>query len=70
MAIYKIFPEKDTFISSYHNTQNYGRDEILEISNENEAAQEGKGDNFARIKMNVVMQLKEGTDFVMSFSIE
>ena len=36
MAIYKIFPEKDTFISSYYNTQNYGRDEILEISNENE----------------------------------
>ena len=33
-------------------------------------SQEGKGDNFARIKMNVVMQLKEGTDFVMSFSIE
>ena len=44
--------------------------ELSEISNENEAAQEGKGDNFARIKMNVVMQLKEGTDFVMSFSIE
>ena len=44
--------------------------ELSEISNENEAAQEGKGDNFARIKMNIVMQLKEGTDFVMSFSIE
>jgi hypothetical protein len=31
MAIYKIFPEKDTFISSYRSTQNFGRDEILEI---------------------------------------
>jgi hypothetical protein len=36
MAIYKIFPEKDTFISSYRSTQNFGRDEILEISNETE----------------------------------
>ncbi len=36
MAIYKIFPEKDTFISYYHSTQNFGRDEILEISNETE----------------------------------
>ena len=34
MAIYKIFPEKDTFISKYRSTQNFGRDEILEISNE------------------------------------
>lgn len=34
MAIYKIFPEKDTFISSYRSTQNFGRDEILEIANE------------------------------------
>lgn len=33
MAVYKIFPEKDTFISSYRSTQNFGRDEILEISN-------------------------------------
>jgi hypothetical protein len=31
MAVYKIFPEKDTFISSYRSTQNFGRDEILEI---------------------------------------
>lgn len=44
--------------------------ELSEISNKSQANQEGKGDNFARIKMNVVMQLKEGTDFVMSFSIE
>jgi hypothetical protein len=36
MAVYKIFPEKDTFISSYRSTQNFGRDEILEISNETE----------------------------------
>jgi hypothetical protein len=36
MAIYKIFPEKDTFISKYRSTQNFGRDEILEISNETE----------------------------------
>jgi hypothetical protein len=34
MAIYKIFSEKDTYISSYYSTQNFGRDEILEISNE------------------------------------
>jgi hypothetical protein len=34
MAIYKIFSEKDTFISKYRSTQNFGRDEILEISNE------------------------------------
>jgi hypothetical protein len=33
MAVYKIFSEKDTFISSYRNTQNFGRDEILEIAN-------------------------------------
>jgi hypothetical protein len=33
MAIYKIFSEKDTFISSNRPTQNFGRDEILEISN-------------------------------------
>lgn len=31
MAVYKIFPEKDTFISSYRSTQNFGRDEILEV---------------------------------------
>jgi len=34
MAIYKIFSEKDTFISHYRPTQNFGRDEILEVSNE------------------------------------
>lgn len=33
MAVYKIFSEKDTFISSYRSTQNFGRDEILEITN-------------------------------------
>ena len=36
MAIYKIFPEKDTFISYYRPTQNFGRDEVLEVSNETE----------------------------------
>lgn len=36
MAVYKLFPEKDTFISKTRNTQNFGRDEILEISNETE----------------------------------
>ena len=36
MAVYKLFPEKDTFISKTLNTQNFGRDEILEISNETE----------------------------------
>ncbi len=34
MAVYKIFPEKDTFISKHRSTQNFGRDEVLEISNE------------------------------------
>ena len=34
MAIYKLFSEKDTFISKHRSTQNFGRDEILEISNE------------------------------------
>ena len=32
MAIYKIFPEQDSFIWSEQQTQNMGRDEILEIS--------------------------------------
>jgi len=32
MAIYKIFPIKDTFLSSQYPTSNYGRDEILDIS--------------------------------------
>lgn len=36
MAIYKIFSEKDTFISHHRPTQNFGRDEVLEISNETE----------------------------------
>lgn len=36
MAVYKIFPEKDTFISYHRPTQNFGRDEVLEISNETE----------------------------------
>ena len=31
MAIYKIFPESDTFIYSETPTANAGRDEILEI---------------------------------------
>jgi len=31
MAVYKIFSEKDTFISSYRSSQNFGRDEVLEI---------------------------------------
>ena len=35
MAIYKIFPEKDTFILSKFPAQNTGRDEILEVTNEN-----------------------------------
>lgn len=33
MAVYKIFPSKDTFINQKYPTENYGRDEILEISN-------------------------------------
>lgn len=33
MAVYKIFPRKDTFIDSKYPNENYGRDEILEISN-------------------------------------
>jgi hypothetical protein len=35
MAVYKIFPEKDAFISSKYPAQNTGRDEILEVSNTN-----------------------------------
>jgi len=35
MAVYKIFPEKDTFILSQYPAQNTGRDEILDISNYN-----------------------------------
>ena len=35
MAVYKIFPEKDAFIWSEQQTQNMGRDEILEISTYN-----------------------------------
>ena len=31
MAIYRIFPEKDTFIFSENSTANAGRDEIVEI---------------------------------------
>ena len=32
MAVFKIFPIKDSFISSQYPDNNYGRDEILEIS--------------------------------------
>jgi hypothetical protein len=35
MAIFKIFPEKDTFILTKYPAQNTGRDEILEVSNIN-----------------------------------
>jgi hypothetical protein len=35
MAVYKIFPEKDTFILTKYPAQNTGRDEVLEISNVN-----------------------------------
>ena len=35
MAVYKIFPEKDTFILSQYPAQNTGRDEVLEVTNEN-----------------------------------
>ena len=35
MAVYKIFPEKDTFILSQYPAQNTGRDEVLEVSNYN-----------------------------------
>jgi hypothetical protein len=40
MAVFKIFPTKDNFISSYYPNKNYGRDEILELSS---------GDNISRI---------------------
>ena len=36
MAVYNIFPEKDTFIWSQHPTQNMGMDEILEVSTYND----------------------------------
>lgn len=32
MAVYKIFPIKDNFISSINSNSNYGRDEILDVS--------------------------------------
>ena len=35
MAVYKIFPEKDSFILSQYPAQNTGRDEVLEVSNYN-----------------------------------
>ena len=35
MAVYKLFPEKDTTILSQYPAQNTGRDEILDISNYN-----------------------------------
>jgi hypothetical protein len=38
MAVYKIFPEKDAFIWSEQQTQNMGRDEILEVSTYNDPA--------------------------------
>jgi hypothetical protein len=50
MAVYKIFPEKDTFISSYRSTQNFGRDEILEISNETEITSTNASVNRALIQ--------------------
>ena len=36
MAVYNIFPEKDTFIWSQYPTQNMGMDEILEVSTYND----------------------------------
>jgi hypothetical protein len=36
MAVYKIFPEQDAFIWSEQQTQNMGRDEILEVSTYND----------------------------------
>lgn len=42
MAVYKIFPIKDNFISDEKPTSNFGRDEILELSS---------GDNISRILM-------------------
>tara|TARA_R110000782_G_scaffold146_3_gene387 strand:+ start:1004 stop:2002 length:999 start_codon:yes stop_codon:yes gene_type:complete len=50
MAIYKIFSEKDTFISKHRSTQNFGRDEILEISNETEVTSIHADVNRALIK--------------------
>ena len=34
MAVYRIFPEKDTFISSEASSSNAGLDEIIEIADE------------------------------------
>jgi hypothetical protein len=42
MAVFKIFPIKDNFISSLYPNKNYGRDEVLEIST---------GNNISRILM-------------------
>ena len=42
MAVYRIFPEKDTFISSEIPTGNAGRDEILEIGGYRDTANTGQ----------------------------
>ena len=42
MAVIKLFPQKDNYITQLNPNNNYGRDEILEISS---------GDNISRILM-------------------
>lgn len=58
---YKTFSQEGTNIYTYQ----------IELSDSSTSeVKEGKGVQLGRIKMNIVMQLNEGTDFVMSFSVE
>lgn len=75
MAVYKIFPEKDTFISKYRSTQNFGRDEILEISNETEVTALNADVNRALIQFptsqinNVITNIVSGSTYSASLKL-
>jgi hypothetical protein len=75
MAIYKIFPEKDTFISKYRSTQNFGRDEILEISNETDITALNADVNRALIQFptsqisNVITNIISGSTYSASLKL-
>ena len=75
MAVYKIFPEKDTFISKYRSTQNFGRDEILEISNETDITALNADVNRALIQFstsqisNVITNIISGSAYSASLKL-
>lgn len=75
MAVYKIFPEKDTFISKYRSTQNFGRDEILEISNETDITALNADVNRALIQFstsqisNVIINIISGSAYSASLKL-